>query len=233
MTFDNRPVVALVPARSGSKGVPGKNLRVIKGKPLLKYTVQAALESEVVDTVYVSSDDVEILALSRLAGAVALRRPAAAASDTATATLVVLDFIGQLPLKLVEEDPFIVYLQPTSPLRTGAHIDRAFSNMADRKGSASLSVVPLRRSPYKSFSLTEEGMLQSLFEEALSNSNRQDLPETYYPNGALYIFQLTDFMKTGGFPSNGSVPFIMSEKESIDIDIEDDIALLEALWPQN
>lgn len=233
MTFDNRPVLALVPARGGSKGVPGKNLRVIKGKPLLIHTVQAALESEVVDAVYVSSDDAEILALSRLNGAVALTRPAAAASDTATATSVVLDFISQLPPKLVEEDPFIVYLQPTSPLRTGAHIDGAFINMAARKGSTSLSVVPLRQSPYKTFLLTEDGLLQSLFEETLSNANRQALPETYYPNGALYIFPLTDFMKTGGFPSNGSVPFIMSEKESIDIDSEDDIALLESLWPQN
>ncbi len=208
-------------------------MRVIMGKPLLSHTVQAAFESEVVDAVYVSSDDEEILGLAHAAGAVALRRSAAAASDMATATSVVFDFISQLSPELLEKDPFIVYLQPTSPLRTGAHIDGAFSSMAARNGSTSLSVVLLRRSPYKSFLLTEAGFLQSLFDESLSNANRQALLETYYPNGALYIFSLADFMEKGGFPSNGSVPYIMSEKESIDIDSEDDIALLESIWLQN
>lgn len=229
MTYKNRQVLALVPARGGSKGVPRKNLRVIKGKPLIAHTIQAASESAVVDRVYVSSDDDEILRISRDLGAETLKRPVAAASDTATATSVVLDFISQLPPSLVEEDPFVVYLQPTSPLRASSHIDGAFCKMDAAKGSISLSVVPLKRSPYKSFTLTETGLLQSLFDETLSNTNRQALPVTYYPNGAIYIFPLSEFLKKGGFPSNGSVPFIMSEKESIDIDTEDDIAMIEKL----
>lgn len=229
MTFKNRQVLALVPARGGSKGIPRKNLRLVRGKPLIEHTIQAAIESKVVDRVYVSSDDDEILRISSDMGAEPLKRPDAAASDTATATSVVLDFISQLPPSLMAADPYIVYLQPTSPLRTSSHIDGAFCKMDAENVSISLSVVQLKRLPYKSFKLTEDGLLQSLFDESLSNANRQALPVTYYPNGALYIFPLSEFLVKGGFPSNGSVPFVMSENDSIDIDTEDDIAMSERL----
>jgi len=229
MTYKNRQVLALVPARGGSKGVPRKNLRLIRGKPLIEHTIQAAMGSKVVDKVYVSSDDDEILRIGSAMGAEPLKRPDAAASDTATATSVVLDFISQLPPSFVEIDPIIVYLQPTSPLRTSSHIDGAFCKMDVENVSISLSVVQLKKSPYKSFTLTEDGLLQPLFDENLSNSNRQALPATYYPNGALYIFPLSEFLVKGGFPSNGSVPYVMSENDSIDIDTEDDIAMIERL----
>lgn len=129
----------------------------------------------------------------------------------------------------IDQDPFLTYLQPTSPLRTAEHIDSAFDEMEAKQGSACLSVVKLKKTPYKSFSLNQNGLLQSLFDENLSNANRQSLPETYYPNGAIYIFLLSEFIRKGAFPSNGSVPFRMSEKESLDIDTEDDIAMMEKL----
>lgn len=229
MSFRQRQVLALVPARGGSKGVFRKNLRIIRGKPLVAHTIAAALGSEVVDRVYVSSDDDEILQVSRDLGAEALRRPPAAAADTATASMVVIDFISQMPPSVIDDNPFLIFLQPTSPLRNSAHIDEAFRVMGDKNGTTCMSVVPLKSSPYKSFKLTEEGLLQSLFDETLSNANRQVLPMTYYPNGAIYIFPLSEFIKRGGFPSNGGVPFAMSENESIDIDTEDDFATIEKL----
>lgn len=233
MTFVNRQVFALIPARGGSKGIPRKNLRIVRNNPLVCHTINAALESDVVDSVYLSSDDEEILKLGFAMGADVLKRSALAASDTATASQVVLDFIDQLPQDIVEADPFIVYLQPTSPLRTATHIDKAFAEMKSKNSLMCLSVVPLKKSPYKSFMLTNEGFLLSLFDETLSNANRQALPVTYYPNGAIYIFPISEFIKKGGFPSNGSVPFVMSEQESIDIDSEEDIVMLEKLCSQN
>jgi CMP-N-acetylneuraminic acid synthetase len=90
-----------------------------------------------------------------------------------------------------------------------------------------ISVVEMSKSPYKSFGLDTEGRLQSIFDERLSNVRRQDLPPAYLPNGAIYIFRISDYRERGGIPSNGSVPFIMSEADSLDVDTEADIRYLE------
>jgi CMP-N,N'-diacetyllegionaminic acid synthase len=227
MAYKQRKVLALVPARGGSKGVPKKNLRVIKGRPLIAHTIEAALGSTVIDRVFVSSDDDEILRTGAAMGVEVIRRSAATASDSATASMVVFDFINRMPSVLVEENPFLVYLQPTSPLRTSAHIDAAFREMEISEMETCISVVMLKRTPYKSFKLSSAGLLLSLFDEALSNANRQVMPVTYYPNGALYIFPISEFVTRRGFPSNGCLPFVMSEDESIDIDTEEDITTVE------
>jgi CMP-N-acetylneuraminic acid synthetase len=227
MSSGRRQVLALVPARGGSVGVPRKNLRLVRGKPLVAHTLDAALASTFVDRVHLSSDDDDILAVGRALGVEVCKRPAPLATNTATAGEVVAHFIAGLPAPVVAEDPYIVYLQPTSPLRTAAHIDGAFRQMESADASTCVSVVQLKRTPFKSFRLSENGRLQSLFEEKLSNANRQALPPVYYPNGAIYIFPISEFAAKGGFPSNGSVPFVMSERDSIDIDSEDDIAMME------
>jgi CMP-N-acetylneuraminic acid synthetase len=229
MTFKAKQVLALIPARGGSKGVPGKNLRMVRGKALIAHTLEAASKCPLVDKVYLSSDDEKILEAGRAFGVETLKRDPAAATDSATAKDVVNDFIGRLPPELVRANPYIVYLQPTSPMRNAGHIARAFHEIDAKNGDTGLSVVALKKTPFKSFKLDREGFLESLFEERLSNANRQTLPDAYYPNGAIYIFPLSEFIKNGGFPSNGSVPFIMSEKESIDIDSEEDIEALERL----
>jgi CMP-N-acetylneuraminic acid synthetase len=91
-------------------------------------------------------------------------------------------------------------------------------------GAASLvSVVKADKSPFKAFCLNENGFLESLFDEHLSNARRQDLPQCYFPNGAIYMFRISTFKQHGGFPSNGGVPFIMSARDSIDIDDEADL----------
>ncbi|ANT64170.1 acylneuraminate cytidylyltransferase family protein [Prosthecochloris sp. CIB 2401] len=225
-------VLALIPARGGSKGVRRKNLRMIGGKPLLEYTLTAAQRSELVDKTYVSSEDPEILELATSLGATQVQRPADLATDLSSAIEVVQHFIEWLPEELRRQDPSIVYLQPTSPLRTSTHIDAALRRMAELTTTTLLSVTELKASPYKSFTIDESGQLQSLFDEKLSNCRRQDLPKTYIPNGAIYVFRLSDFLERGGFPSNGSVPFVMSDRESVDIDTEEDLHLVEQLLEQ-
>ena len=222
--FNNRAVLALVPARGGSKGIPRKNVCIVNGKPLVMHTLEAALHSKFIDDVYLSSDDSEILDIGTATGVHALRRPDAAASDTATADDVVTHFIGSIPRDIVTSNPYIIYLQPTSPLRTAVHIDAAFIEMEIRKSDLLISVMRLNKSPYKAFSLDKDGRLLSLFGERYSTTNRQDLPETYYPNGAIYIFPLEEYVKRGHFPSEGSAPFVMSDGESIDIDTEADLS---------
>ena len=212
--------IALIPARGGSKGIQRKNLRDLAGKPLLHHTVDAACGSRHICDIYLSSEDDEILMSGKAAGCKTIRRPVALAQDDSAATDVVLDFFEQATLF---GDPFIVYLQPTSPLRTSTHIDTAIDAMAAAGADSLVSVMELEKSPFKSFVCGEDGRLKSLFEENYSNHNRQQLPKAYIPNGALYIFRKSLFMARSGFPSDGSLPYIMSQTDSVDIDSEDDL----------
>lgn len=216
-------MLALVPARAGSKGVRGKNFRSVGGRPLIYYTLRAALDARDIDEVFVTSDDQAILAYALEQGANPVERPERFATDTASAVDVVNHFIATLPADLLQQNPYIVYLQPTSPLRSATHIDTATALMGRMQLHTLISVVELEQSPYKSFLVSPDGLLQSLFDERLSNARRQDLPKTYLPNGAIYIYRVSDFIERSGFPSNGSIPFIMKQNDSLDIDSEEDM----------
>lgn len=222
-------VIGLIPARGGSKGVPGKNMRMIGSKPLISHSINAALQSNYINYVYVSSDDLGILRYARAMGVIGILRPDEFATDTASAVEVVEHFISTLPNELLDEDPYIIYLQPTSPLRNACHIDQAMEEMLKLNAKSLISVSKIDKSPFKMFFLDKFGRLQSLFDENLSNARRQDLPEVVIPNGAIYVFRVSEFKLRCGFPSNGSVPFLMSAKDSIDIDTEEDICRAEIL----
>ncbi len=216
-------VIGLIPARGGSKGVPGKNMRRIAGRPLIDFSILAALQSKHINGVYVSSDDPAILRHSQAMGAIGIVRPDEFATDTASAVGVVEHFVGTLSNILIKEDPYIVYLQPTSPIRTARHIDDALEQMWAASAQSLISVSKSESSPFKMFTLNAKGRLYSLFDEKLSNSRRQDLPDVFSPNGAIYVFRVSEFKARGGFPSNGSLPFVMRSNDSLDIDTEDDI----------
>lgn len=226
MLTDGSRVIALIPARGGSKGILRKNLANLAGSPLIKYTIDSARRSSLVDEVWVSSDDEEILNVSESLGVRVLNRPKEISDDKSSAEDVVYHFISTLSYDAKYENIVIIYLQPTSPLRDHEHINSALEIMTSQKAIGVMSVVEAEKSPYKSFRISESGQLLSLFDERLSNARRQDLPKCYYPNGAIYAFRLFEFIKRKGFPSNGSFPFVMSTSESIDID--DGIDLIKA-----
>ena len=224
-------IIALIPARGGSKGIPRKNLAMLAGRPLVAHTIEAAMQAASISTTYLSSDDEDILEIGRRAGCQTLRRPAEWAGDSSQATDVVSHLISSA-LAGVDDDAAIIYLQPTSPMRTARHIDEAVALMQASRNRAVVSVTELEKSPYKSFVLDESGELQSLFEESLSNANRQALPRSFIPNGAIYGFTLGSFRKRRAFPSNGSLPYIMDRQASLDIDTLHDLAIVRALMEQ-
>jgi CMP-N,N'-diacetyllegionaminic acid synthase len=221
--------IALVPARGGSKGLARKNLRELAGKPLLNHAIDAARGSRNVAAIYISSEDEEILATGARAGCKTIQRPAALARDDSTATEVMRHFFETAAL---DGDPTIIYLQPTSPLRTSGHIDNAIGAMIAAGATSLVSVVELEKSPFKSFVCGEDGRLKSLFDEKFSNHNRQQLPKAYIPNGAIYIFTRSLFLARGGFPSEGSLPYIMSAADSVDIDTQADLDRAQKLMEQ-
>jgi CMP-N,N'-diacetyllegionaminic acid synthase len=225
----SQPVLALIPARGGSKGVPRKNLAMVAGKTLIEYTLEAALGSKQIDGAYLSSDAAEILEVGRRRGVHTIERPGRYATDAASAVDVVRHFFEVLDGDAPRANPLVVYLQPTSPLRNARHIDAALTALRESDASTLMSVVELEKSPYKSFGLDADGRLKSLFDEKLSNARRQDLPRTFAPNGAIYVFSRADFEERGGFPSNGSLPFVMSTNDSIDVDAPEDLARVEQI----
>ena len=221
--------IGLIPARKGSKGLMNKNMLELSNKPLVQHTIEAALGASLHDDVWITSDDVNILNLAKSLKVNQLKRPAKFSSDQSSAIDVVNHFVSSSSMMDFCHNDFIVYLQPTSPLRNSNHIDDAINSMIDSKINFLLSVTLLRKSPFKSFLIDKFGRLQSLFKEELSNARRQDLQEVYLPNGAIYIFQIKEFIKRNGFPSNGGTPFVMSNDDSIDIDELEDLKKAESI----
>ena len=219
--------LALIPARKGSKGVSGKNTRVVGKKALIEYTIQSALAVEELQKVFVSSDDCDVQRICKQYPVTFIDRPPDIATDQATANEVIEHFIKKLPRQFQNKMTFILYLQPTSPLRTEEHIKQAIRMLYLSEVRSVISLTKLNKPIFKCFSIDQNGLVASLFDEKLTNASRQDLPQVYIPNGAIYAFSVDDFQQKGMIPSNGSSPLIMDKMESLDIDSEEDFEVLE------
>lgn len=229
MSINNLKVFGLIPARGGSKGIKNKNMFSINGKPLIDFTIEASLNSKYIDTTYLSSDSEEILNYGKEKDISILKRPSKYASDDSTATQVVFHFYDFLISEgkiSVEEDFYLSYLQPTSPLRNAEILDKSFKLLEGYPDDSIISLVENVHTPYKSFYLDENGLVKSLFDQSLTNQNRQNLKKTFRANGAIYTFLISKFLSNNGFPSNESKPFIMKSSESLDIDSYEDLDAL-------
>lgn len=215
-------VLAIIPARGGSKGVPGKNLREVGGKPLIAWSIEAAKASRFVDRLVLSSDDENIIDVAKAHGCeVPFVRNNLLAQDETSTMEVVLDTIERCP-----GYDWILLLQPTSPLRTTEDIDRAIEHCLQHSAPACVSVCRVQKSPYWMFTLRADDQLQPLLPN-VKLSRRQDLPKIYTLNGAIYLAR-TDWLKHNkSFISQGAVAFEMSEQSSIDLDSELDFQQLE------
>lgn len=221
---------AIIPARKGSKGIKNKNMHDFLGKPLIQHTISAAKESKLLDTITVSTNDQNILDYASKFSIELLKRPDHICQDDSKSDLIIKHFLEFSAINNISKDDYIVFLQPTSPLRSSDSIDQAIRLTNKKKCSSLIGVVESSKTPFKSF-LIKNGRLKSLFDESLLNSPRQDMPKTYHPNGAIYIFQIQIFDDLKTFPNNGSFPFIMSEYESVDIDRMEDLSF--ATWLKN
>lgn len=219
--FAGEKVVALIPARGGSKGIPRKNLVPLAGKPLIAHSILAGRESEHVDEVVVSSDDDEILRVAAEWGATALRRPAHLAEDSTPTSPVIAHLLAE---RSDLRSAWILLLQPTSPLRDAHDIDAAFEAFSTPdEGESLISVCIPAESPFKAFVVGEGGFLRGLVSDEAPFTPRQELPTAYQPNGAIYIFGATSFTSAGSIPMTRARPFVMDLDKSIDIDHPRDI----------
>jgi CMP-N-acetylneuraminic acid synthetase len=218
---------AVIPARGGSKGLPNKNLKLLHGKPLITYTIEAALESKNIDEVIISTESEEISNISSKYGISIFERPIELASDTASIIDVVLHVLERM--REVRNHPEIItLLQPTSPLRSSKDIDTAIELFRTKDCTSVVSVNELTHSPYWSFAIENQYMIP-LFDRKFFKMRRQDLPKIYSANGAIYISTPQLIIDNHGFYSAKMAPYIMPSERSIDIDTLIDFKLAELI----
>jgi N-acylneuraminate cytidylyltransferase/CMP-N,N'-diacetyllegionaminic acid synthase len=214
--------LALIPARAGSKGLPGKNTRDLCGKPLLAYTIEAALSSEVFERVVVSTEDEGIAKIARAHGAeTPFMRPAELATDEAASMDVVLHAVDWLRDHEGYKPSMVTLLQPTSPLRGAAYIADAYSTMKEACANRLVSLKPVADHHYWYFNL-ERGRIRPVIGEFSTLLRRQDLPDVFAVNGAIYMSETETLMLQGSFFGEDTYGFVMDRRSSINIDDEID-----------
>ncbi|MCK0115072.1 cytidylyltransferase domain-containing protein [Gelidibacter sp. F63206] len=224
-------MIVIIPARGDSKGLPGKNVKLLSGKPLIAYTIEAALTSKLVSRVIVSTDDSNIAEVAEKYGAeVPFLRPKHLAEDDSLAVDTYLYTINRICKEESINVESLIVLQPTSPLRTSYDVDNAIKlfkvNNADSVISYTQEMHPI--SWHKN--IDSDQRIISLPNEKLQN--RQDLQPTYYPNGAIYIFKY-ELLKSRTYYTENSFAYIMPRNRSIDIDYIDDFEYAEFLISKN
>ncbi|MDN3545724.1 MAG: cytidylyltransferase domain-containing protein [Roseateles asaccharophilus] len=226
--IDGLRVLAIIPARGGSKGIPDKNIAPLGGMPLIGWTVKAARASEHIDEVILSSDDDKIIDEARKLGCNApFKRSPMLATDTSASIDVVMDALDRTP-----GYDIVVLLQPTSPLRTAADIDGCLRAMVNTAAPAAVTVRPAADHPYLVFSQDDQGRLSHFTRPPEGASlRRQDLPNAWCLNGAVYAARCDWLRASRSFLSPQTVGFHMPTDRSIDIDTPDDLARVRSLVP--
>lgn len=220
--IDEKKVLAIIPARGGSKGLPRKNLLEAEGKPLLAWTIDEGLKSRFIDRLILSSEDLEIIETAKKWGCeVPFTRPMQLATDEASTVEVILHAMNTLK----ENYDYIVLLQPTSPLRKVKDIDRCINLCYSQNAPACASVTEADKSPYWMFQLGENKTLQPILDSTGLKSRRQDLPKIFVLNGAVYVAEWSWFLENKTFLTKDTLAYVMDKKRSLDIDTEIDFKI--------
>ena len=219
--------LAVIPARSGSKGLKDKNIKELGGKPLLVYSVEAAFLSEQFDTVHVSTDSERYAGIARAYGAdVPFLRNAETSSDTSS-TWDAMRFVLREYEKRGQQFDTLTVLQPTSPLRTAEDIRRAFRLFEEKGANMISSVCEMEHSPLWSNTLPEDLSMKDFEDESLAFLPRQELPVYYRENGAVYVIKTSHLFQAKNIYKDGCYAYIMERSHSVDIDEELDFYMAE------
>lgn len=215
--LSNKKILAIIPARGGSKGITRKNIKELNRKPLIAYTIEAAKKSKYIDKIVVSTEDEEIAKISESFGAnVPYLRPGELAKDDTPGLDPILHCI-QWHKDNSENYDYAMCLQCTSPMRTVQQIDEAIDRLINSDYDALVSVCESEISPYW-MKKVEDGILKDFVEEAPFYARRQDMPKVYRLNGAIYIAKTEMLINLKTWYSEKTLPYIMDNITSTDID---------------
>ena len=225
----HKDTVAIIPARKGSKGVPFKNKRLLAGRPLIEYTIEAALNSNEVD-LFLSSDDEDIIRIAESYGlSIEYVRPVSISLDTTSMEEVVFDALTYLQNKPNEPYKYAMILQPTSPFRTSKDIQNAI-NLKREDNNNILGVSLMIHHPSECIIENLKGQNWSYLIEPANVKRRQDYVGSYwFINGAMYCFDVQNFLDNKAFNWKGAKLLKMSEENSLDIDTNLDFIMADAL----
>jgi CMP-N,N'-diacetyllegionaminic acid synthase len=227
-----KKVLALIPARGGSKGLPRKNIIDLCGRPLLGWPVMAAKHSRYVDRIVVSTDDAEIAAIARQQGAeVPFLRPEALAADD-TGSYVVIEHALSVLQDRGEIFDYLILLEPTSPLTEAGDIDKALEMLDSRRDLAD-SIVGVSRveaaHPVFDVVIGENGLIKPWLGGDFSVFRRQDISELYFLDGSLYASDVAILLKENGFYHDRTLPYVTSKWQAFEVDDKIDLIIVEAL----
>ena len=229
-------ILAIIPARGGSKGVPNKNVFPIIGKPLIHYTIESALESEKISKIVVSSDSDNLLNVCKKFDIDLHKRKDDLASDVSPIVDTISEILEQYKDDKINYDA-IILLQPTSPIKTGKDIDNVINLLENNEEINSvISVVEMDDThPARMYWQNENRTLKSILPE-WENSRRQDIPKALYRNGVIYLTRISSFKREKSLMVKPSLPYIMQSKFLLNIDEPRDILIAEVLikaWKEN
>lgn len=224
----NKSILALILARGGSKRLPGKNVKLLCGKPMIAWTIKAAKQSKYIDRVIVSTDSEEIASVSKTLGAeVPFIRPDELASDSATSTDAVLHTLDWLKGHENKSYDYLLLLQPTSPLRTERHIDEAIRQMVETPKLDGVNSFCLwDKKPDWVYAEDTGGFLGKCLDVRSSFKNTM---EFLVPNGAIYLVRTDVFLEQKTSYPKRLGAYIMGKNESIDVDTIEDFELANLL----
>lgn len=226
---NKKTILAIIPARGGSKRLPGKNILPLAGKPMINWSIEAAKSVASIARVVISTDCEIIANTAKAAGAnVPFLRPAGLSSDTSSSVDVVRHALEYFK-DIGENFDYVLLLQPTSPLRTSADIQGAIDLLNVKYADSVISVCECEHSPLWSNTLDDSLSLENFIPESVKNTRSQDLPQYYRLNGAIYLTKVEQFLQEGVLMSGNSVAYIMDSESSVDIDTKLDFMIAETI----
>lgn len=226
----DQKILAVIPARGGSKGIPRKNIHLLLGKPLIAYSIHAALQSHTIQKTVVSTDDECIARIARHYGAeVPFLRPPHLSTDTATSVAVVQHAVRYLSDTNENPADIIVCLQPTSPLRSAEDIDQAVTLCLSTGADSVVSLCPAEHHPYWMKQVVGNRVYPLMEVDDEKYPRRQDLPPVYQLNGAIYVTRRKILLEEERLLGANTLAYVMPRERSVDIDTHIDLKLAELI----
>jgi len=219
--INGKSVLAIIPARGGSKGLPGKNILPLAGKPLIVWSIEAARDSKFIDKCVVSTDDDKIYeVVKEFGGEIPFNRPDHLATDVSTTFDVLEHGIQYFKNQSVEFD-YLVLLEPTSPLRESNDIDEAIMFLHEKRNIAD-SIVGVSKvestHPVFDVSINEAGLIRPYMVESFKVFRRQEIEELYFFEGSVYVSDIQVLLKEKSFYHDRTLPFVVPRWKSLEID---------------
>lgn len=230
--YNKSSVIAIIPARSGSKGLKNKNILNLNGLPLIAWTIKAALESTYIDNVVVSTDSIDILEIARRFGAEApILRPREISLDSSQTYSAIEHMLDYYRLKLKQEFEFVVLLEPTSPLRTAEDIDNAIIKLALHPKATSIVGVGKCETQHPDFlvNIGAEGYISSILETKIASKRRQDISSVFFLEGSIYISRTKSLREFKTFYQDRTIAFEFPKWKTFEIDDFTDFLIVEKL----